>query len=474
MSATSTAATVAAAPPREDRTYLMWVICLNIALYGACFQMQRPIEPFLVERLKQEGEDQADVAREYARLQSFFAIMNAAGSLVSGRLLDLFGIRGSFLLSYGASLASYAILSQAHTKQLLYCSKLPSTFQSAFLCAQVALSRWTAEGRERARALGLLTMSYTLGSVVGPALGGWIGASGDYYLGAKIAVVGTIVSIVWTLAALPTDESPAVESSTSLGSATETSVSSVGGDVVKSSSSKTDSKTEKAQLTPPDSGISLMKKIWSSAGVLIAAKMLSSIGNSMFLSILPIVFKNQFSLAENSLGLILSFASLSGMISSGFVLERVVHFLEGDIFQVIQLCMTGLIVCSVIQAFFATPVIMKAYEENVNLVIFVSLYFLSMTIQYLLSTAISSESTGRVEDQYKGTLLGLEHSVFAAARIVAPQAGVWILLSLSREGAVGGYGVTGVAIASTCCYLLTQCLLVFGEERSKEEKKKRD
>lgn len=317
------------------------------------------------------------------------------------------------------------------------------------------------------------------GSVVGPALGGWIGASGDYYLGAKLAVVGTIVSIVWTLVALPADESPIVES-TPPETVAESSASSVGVDVVEPSTSKPEAKAEpkidKAQRMPPDSGISLMKKIWSSAGVLIAVKMLSSIGNSMFHSILPIVFKNQFSLGENSLGLILSSASLSGMISSGFVLERFVHFLEGDISQVIQLCITGLIACSVIQAFFATPVIMQAYEENVNLVIFVSLYLLSMTIQYLLSTAISSESTGRVEDQYKGTLLGIEHSVFAAARIIAPQAGVWILLSLSREGAVGGYGVTGVAIASTCCYLMTQGLLVFGEEgRSEEEKKeKRD
>lgn len=33
-----------------------------------------------------------------------------------------------------------------------------------------------------------LTTAYTVGAAVGPALGGWLGASGDYYLGARLAV----------------------------------------------------------------------------------------------------------------------------------------------------------------------------------------------------------------------------------------------------------------------------------------------
>ena len=39
-------------------------------------------------------------------------------------------------------------------------------------------------------------MCYTIGSIVGPGLGGMIGATGDYYVGAKGAVVGSLLSIV--------------------------------------------------------------------------------------------------------------------------------------------------------------------------------------------------------------------------------------------------------------------------------------
>lgn len=51
----------------------------------------------------------------------------------------------------------------------------------------VGLSQATTNDKERTAYLGKLTMSYTIGSVIGPALGGFLGATGDYYLGAKIA-----------------------------------------------------------------------------------------------------------------------------------------------------------------------------------------------------------------------------------------------------------------------------------------------
>lgn len=39
------------------------------------------------------------------------------------------------------------------------------------MCAQLAASQATSDGAERVLALGRLSMSYTIGSVLGPALG---------------------------------------------------------------------------------------------------------------------------------------------------------------------------------------------------------------------------------------------------------------------------------------------------------------
>lgn len=53
-------------------------------------------------------------------------------------------------------------------------------------------------------------------------------------------------------------------------------------------------------------------------------------------------------------------------------------------------------------------------------------YCLSV-FQFILSNTLTSESTQRVRDNEKGTLLGLEHSLFAAARVFAPFIGIYLL-----------------------------------------------
>ena len=70
---------------------------------------------------------------------------------------------------------------------------------AGFLCAQTAIAKLTDEGQERIQALGRLTTSYTMGGMVGPYLGGLIGSQGDYYLGAKIAFFGSLLSAALVL-----------------------------------------------------------------------------------------------------------------------------------------------------------------------------------------------------------------------------------------------------------------------------------
>ena len=53
----------------------------------------------------------------------------------------------------------------------------------------------TPEGSARVAALGRLTVCYTIGSIIGPGVGGLIGASGNYYLGAQASVIGSLFSV---------------------------------------------------------------------------------------------------------------------------------------------------------------------------------------------------------------------------------------------------------------------------------------
>ena len=68
------------------------IIYINIILYATCYQLQRPLEPFLVSKLY--SNDGQDSSNEYAKLQSFFSIIQTVGSFISGILLDKFGTKG--------------------------------------------------------------------------------------------------------------------------------------------------------------------------------------------------------------------------------------------------------------------------------------------------------------------------------------------------------------------------------------------
>lgn len=151
----------------RNKNITLMIIYINVVLYATCYQIQRPLEPFLVEKLNLQG----DSSDEYARLQSFFSVMQTIGSFVSGRFLDQFGAKGGFVISFLASALSYTFLSQSRTLTILYISKIPSIFQAGFLCAQLSASQITFDGAERVEALGRLTFCYTIGSIIGPTIG---------------------------------------------------------------------------------------------------------------------------------------------------------------------------------------------------------------------------------------------------------------------------------------------------------------
>jgi MFS family permease len=58
--------------------------------------------------------------------------------------------------------------------------------QHGFLVAQTAIADQTSDGATRLTALGYLTTAYTVGASIGPALGGYLGESGNYFIGAKV------------------------------------------------------------------------------------------------------------------------------------------------------------------------------------------------------------------------------------------------------------------------------------------------
>ena len=105
---------------RRSATIALWVTYVNIVLYALCYQLQRPVEPFLVAKLTTSGGDgdatAQDAAMNYGRVQAFFSAIQTVGSPLVGILLDRIGIRRTSALVFAASALSYAVL--AHSTDL--------------------------------------------------------------------------------------------------------------------------------------------------------------------------------------------------------------------------------------------------------------------------------------------------------------------------------------------------------------------
>lgn len=407
------------------------IVYLNVALYATCYQLQRPVEPFMIDKLnKSDGKSDSEGLVAYAKLQSFFSALQMIGSIIVGICLDKFGARNMFLVTFVASATSYYLLSQAITIDILYYSKIPTIFQAGFLCAQTMMSQITSDGTDRVTALGRLTMAYTVGSVIGPWAGGYLGRSGDYYFGASLACYGSLLSCALTLL-LPSSDTAAKSSPTATSAASPTA-----DDKLSSTAQSTD-----------------LWAMFFAVGGLLGTKIASGVANSIRETTLPLILKNIFSMNEQSLGTTMS--ALSGMnaIVNGLGLGPISRQYGGDLVSVIYLCILALAGLCGFQAILALPPLSSApakqdQDPQNGLMAYLGTTFGMTIFAYILSTAATSESTSRVPVSYRGSLLGLEHSLFAAARIFAPAAGVAILSQ---------YGVSGVAATASgifCAILL--------------------
>jgi predicted MFS family arabinose efflux permease len=409
---------------RQDRIALL-VTYMNIVLYALCFQLQRPIEPFLVKSLaSQSGDDSAQVSKTYGQLQSFFSAVQTIGSPVVGILLDNIGIRYASAVVFGATSLSYFILAYATDMNLLFLSKVPAVLQAAFLVAQATAA--TATGGDptaRARALGRMTTAYTVGATIGPALGGWLADQGDLYFSAKLAVVGSLVSLVLSLMFLPdtSDNARKEKNPASISESLQNSLS-----------------------------IGLRPNIWP----LLIVKLMGGVGASMFSTALPLVLSQQLNFDASQLGLGMSASMFSVAVFSAVFMAPMAKIVGPDGMATLGLvgrtCMVPLMALIVSMAKNSY----NNFDNRMLLMYVVPVSVLQALSDHSLATGLTTQTTGAVHKDEQGSLLGLEHSLFSLARIAGPSIGTMLLAS--DFGNLNGFG-----LVAGCCIAIDLLLMAF-------------
>ena len=400
----------------SDTGTTVGLVLLNVVLYAFAYQLQRPVEPFLIKSLS-EGADAKTVAKTYGRLQSFFQAAQTVGSPIVGALLDKIGARYCSVIVFLASALSYAILASSTTLSHLFLSKLAATLQAGFLVAQagVAAATATAPPAVRAAALGRLTTAYTIGATVGPTVGGYLGTTGDLYRGARLAVGVSLLSALLSLG-LPK------------------------GTWVRKDSDKT------------GSGVWRSFEIARRPNVrgLLLVKVLGSVASSMYGTTYPLVLTQELGLTAQTLGFFMSASSIAVAILGAFGMAPLVGFYGPKRLARMGLAArAGLVLLFSVLVGYAADAFgtEQALAHRTTYVCHASV--LHALAAHVLATSLTTQTTGLVAADEQGALLGLEHALFAGARVVGPILGTSVLAAGGVKAVAVVCAVVDVSLALT-------------------------
>ena len=322
--------------------------------------------------------------------------------------------------------ACYTLICFADSIEMLYISKIPTIFQAGFLCAQSAISETTSDGADRMQALGRLTVAYTIGSVIGPGVGGFLGSTGNYYFGAQLAVLGSLLSVCLCFFMSPAPR-PSIPDKTTSPLASDMNRASTGENTATAAIKSTGI-------------VHVIEKAW----FLLASKTITSVANSMAAATLPLILKNTYGLQEAGMGVAMSVMSGANAFVNSVLLGPIAACHGGNLVSVTKSVLLGMALCYAAQYLCDGLTFTGSLEFLNGMYPFLLTSIVISMHQYVLSTVITAESTALVDPSEKGTLLGMEHSLFAASRIVSPQTGVMVL---------NAYGVPGVSMACGAVFL---------------------
>jgi DHA1 family tetracycline resistance protein-like MFS transporter len=161
---------VQAAPRRAALAFIYVTVLLDMLAFGLAI----PVLAFLYRDLA--GGDTARGAVASGWFGLAFAIMQFAFAPVLGALSDRFGRRPVLVLSNLGLAGDYALMALAPNLAWLFVGRLVAGITSASFSTASAYIADTAPPHKRAAAFGMLGALFSVGFILGPWLGGELGA----------------------------------------------------------------------------------------------------------------------------------------------------------------------------------------------------------------------------------------------------------------------------------------------------------
>lgn len=382
-----------------DITRIVVVTHSSIVLYAMCFWVQIGTLPYLTKLL-----DVDPITFGY--LQTTFAAVQLMGGPIFGRFGDLKGSKSALLLAFSASILSYTILGLAQSVFMLFLSRLPSLLMHAMQGAQMVITD-ISETNTRSEKLGKLGISYGVGMVIGPILGGQTVKYAGEQAAAYVSAFGSILALSLVYMFLPKYCKDSF---------------------LHHSSNSDDINRPTKQSIFDLNHIIMLSSHNTQAKTLLMVKLISGIPIGVLHSMFGVLALNHFNLSAEVNGYVLSYIGIVSMISQGLIVGRISKLgldewtiIKGAIFII---CLGYLLLLTTVY----------------GVVTFCIALFPMVVAGAVFSTIMNSMLTKSVASQDTGTMLGISMAVNSVIRIAGPTVGGIMLEKLEFPS----FGILGL------------------------------
>lgn len=180
-------------------------LCLIVFVNLLGFGIIIPILPLFALRLG-SGPEMASV------IIGLYSLMQLLMSPILGRMSDKYGRRPILMWSLAISIVSYLLMAMADSMWLLVVSRIMGGAVAGNLATAFAYVTDVTTPENRAKGMGMLGASFSMGFVFGPALGGLLAggdiATANFVLPSLAAAGLTAVALAGVVFALPESLSP--------------------------------------------------------------------------------------------------------------------------------------------------------------------------------------------------------------------------------------------------------------------------
>jgi DHA1 family tetracycline resistance protein-like MFS transporter len=361
----------------------MWIIFLIIFINMLGFGIILPLLPYYVESLKAGPMTVGLIMATY----SLFQLLSAP---ILGELSDKYGRRPILLFSIGGTALSFGLLGIATTLPMLFLSRIIDGASGGNIATAQAYIADITTKEERTQSMGMMMAAFSLGFIIGPAVGGLLSVYG-YSVPALVAGAVALIATILTYFYLPESHKPSKEVT----------------DVPKKPLIVFNIRDFYDAVTHP------------AVGLLLTISFLMMFAFSLMQGTFALFTEHSLHLTAKANGILFAYLGFIGILIQLVFLKKILRLFSERTAIVIALLSMGV------------SLLLIAYSGSI-FSLYVAITFLAFG-NGIAGPVIMGLTSKLTPDHEQGNVAGMNQSVGSMARLVGPVAGTFLYSTLTAR-----------------------------------------